>query len=171
MHPPEGPPIWAALYFFPLGIPPPMSKMICRILVPMATSTRPVRLTLPDSAKTFVPLLPAVPTEANHCAPLANSRGRLARVSTLLMTVGLSNRPRTAGKGGRGRGMPRLPSMLLMSAVSSPQTNAPAPCLMMMSRLNPLPSTLCPNSPYSLACAIAAMSLLIARGYSARMYT
>ena len=41
--------------------------------------------------------------------------------------VGLPNRPFTAGKGGRGRGSPRLPSMEVIRAVSSPQTKAPAP--------------------------------------------
>jgi len=51
----------------------------------------------------------------------------LARVSTLFRTLGLAHRPATAGKGGRGRGMPRLPSMEVISAVSSPQTKAPAP--------------------------------------------
>ena len=35
-----------------------------------------------------------------------------------------------AGKGGLSRGMPRLPSMDAMRAVSSPQTKAPAPALM-----------------------------------------
>ena len=35
--------------------------------------------------------------------------------------------PFTAGKGGRGRGIPRLPSMEFSRAVSSPQTKAPAP--------------------------------------------
>ena len=46
------------------------------------------------------------------------------------MIVGLPNRPLTAGNGGRGRGMPRRPSMLWIRAVSSPQTKAPAPILM-----------------------------------------
>jgi hypothetical protein len=44
--------------------------------------------------------------------------------------VGLPQRPDTAGKGGRGRGSPRLPSIEARRAVSSPQTKAPAPSLM-----------------------------------------
>ena len=57
--------------------------------------------------------------------------GTLEQVSTLLMLVGLPQRPLTAGNGGRVRGMPRLPSMEAMSAVSSPQTKAPAPSLIL----------------------------------------
>ena len=104
--------------------------------MPIATSTRPVRATLPERAKTFVPLLVC---GADGAEPLGRrwrpTVGRLASVSTLLMIVGLPNRPLTAGNGGRGRGMPRLPSMLWIKAVSSPQTNAPAPILMMMSQI------------------------------------
>ncbi len=58
-------------------------------------------------------------------------QGTLAHVSTLLMLVGLPQRPLTAGNGGRVRGMPRLPSMEAISAVSSPQTKAPAPSLIL----------------------------------------
>ena len=57
MQPPDGPPICTALHFLPSGMPPPMSKTIWRSVVPIGTSTRPVRLTLPDRAKTLVPLL------------------------------------------------------------------------------------------------------------------
>ena len=49
----------------------------------------------------------------------------VAQVSTLLILVGLPHRPRCAGNGGRGIGWPRRPSMLRISAVSSPHTNAP----------------------------------------------
>ena len=53
--------------------------------------------------------------------------GTLAQVSTLLMAVGLPSMPLSIGKGGRWRGSPILPSMERISAVSSPQTKAPAP--------------------------------------------
>ncbi len=43
--------------------------------------------------------------------------------------------PDVAGNGGRERGIPRLPSIEPISAVSSPQTNAPAPSRMWMSKL------------------------------------
>ena len=47
--------------------------------------------------------------------------GTATKDSTLLMTVGLPNRPLMAGSGGFARTMPRLPSRLSSSEVSSPQ--------------------------------------------------
>ena len=98
----------------------------------MGISIRPARRTLPASAKTLVPLLVAVPMPANASAPWRMIHGTMARVSTLLMRVGLPQRPDCAGKGGRKRGMPRRPSTEAIRAVSSPQTKAPAPSLMEM---------------------------------------
>jgi hypothetical protein len=49
--------------------------------------------------------------------------------------VGNPQSPLSAGNGGRGCGWPRLPSMDAMSAVSSPQTNAPAPIRISTSKL------------------------------------
>ena len=126
-HPPEGPPSWTALNFFPFGTPPPISYIMVRRVVPMGTSTSPMLLTSPESAKTLVPLLLSVPILAYHFPPFCIIWGMLARVSTLFKIVGFSHRPLCAGNGGRGRGIPRLPSIDLISAVSSPQTNAPAP--------------------------------------------
>ena len=93
----------------------------------------------------------------------------LAIVSTLLIEVGFCHTPDTAGKGGFGDGMPRLPMMEAMSAVSSPQTNAPAPRRISISKLKPVPKMLSPSRPSSLASRIAMRSLLTAIGYSARM--
>ena len=95
--------------------------------MPIGTSTRPVCCTLPPSANTLVPLLLSVPVLAYHSAPLRMIGAMLAKVSTLLSTLGLPQRPETAGNGGRGRGSPRWPSIEVMSAVSSPQTKAPEP--------------------------------------------
>ena len=97
--------------------------------------------------------------------------GTLAKVSTLLMLVGLPQRPETAGNGGRVRGMPRLPSMLAMSAVSSPQTKAPAPSLRCRSNSQPVPNTSSPRKPRASASATALVRRLTASGYSARTYT
>ena len=69
MHPPEGPPVWAALNFFPWGMPPPISSTIVRRVVPMGTSTRPVFWIRPPRANTLVPLLFSLPMEENHSAP------------------------------------------------------------------------------------------------------
>ena len=83
--------------------------------------------TLPTSENILVPLLPSVPIEVKAAAPLLMTNGILAQVSTLFMLVGLSQSPLTAGYGGRALGSPTFPSRDLISAVSSPQTKAPAP--------------------------------------------
>ena len=92
----------------------------------------------------------------------------LARVSTLLILVGLSNSPRTAGNGGLGLGSPRPPSIECISAVSSPQTNAPAPRRMKISKSKPEPKMFFPSRPYSRAWFIAISKRFTAMGYSAR---
>jgi len=97
------------------------------MVIPMGTSTRPVRSARPATANTLVPLLLSVPQAAYLSAPFRMIQGTLAKVSTLLMLVGFPHNPFTAGKGGLGRGVPRFPSMEAMRAVSSPQTKAPAP--------------------------------------------
>ena len=79
MQPPEGPPICTALHFLPLGMPPPTANTISRMVVPMGTSTRPVRLTMPESANTLVPLLLAVPTAAKASPPISIRAGTQAK--------------------------------------------------------------------------------------------
>src|SRR5579872_111583 len=68
-----------------------------------------------------VPPFFGVPRLANHSAPPKIIGGTLASVSALLMTVGPPHSPTTAGKGGRMRGTPRLPSSdsILADFVSS----------------------------------------------------
>ena len=56
-----------------------------------------------------------------HAAPRWTMGGTAASVSTLLIVVGMPNTPRSAGNGGLMRGLPRFPSIELISAVSSPQ--------------------------------------------------
>ena len=151
IQPPEGPPVCAALNFLPLGMPPPISSMISRSVVPIGISTRPTFVILPPSANTFVPFDVSVPMELYHEAPCLIICAMFAYVSTLLSSVGLPNRPFTAGNGGLGLGSPLLPSIEVRSAVSSPQTNAPAPSLISISKLKPLPKMFSPSRPYSLA--------------------
>ncbi len=147
-QPPEGPPICTALNL-PLSlIPPPISKMISRSVIPIGTSTKPLLFIFPVKAKTFVPLLFSVPIELNLSAPFKIIQGTLAKVSTLFMHVGLPQSPDTAGKGGRTRGIPRLPSIEAIRAVSSPQTKAPAPCLMSISKLKEPPKSFWPRNPF-----------------------
>jgi len=169
MIPPEGPPVWTPLNFLPFLMPPPISKMISRRVVPMGTSTSPEFLTFPVSAKTLVPLESAVPILVNQSAPLVRMTGMFAHVSTLLMMVGFSQRPDCAGNGGFGVGIPRFPSMERSRAVSSPQTKAPAPRRISMSKSNPEPRMFLPRSPYSRAWFMAILRRSTASGYSARM--
>ena len=59
----------------------------------MGTSMRPVFTIRPASAKTLVPLLVAVPMPANQSPPLRMMGAMLAKLSTLLMSVGRCHRP------------------------------------------------------------------------------
>ncbi len=113
----------------------------------MGTSTRPVFLILPTSENILVPLLPSVPIWEYQPAPFLMIRGTLAQVSTLLMLVGLPHKPLRTGKGGRCLGIPLFPSMEAISAVSSPQTKAPAPVATCMSKLKPESRIFSPRSP------------------------
>ena len=99
-QPPEGPPICTALNFLPSRMPPPMSKMTSRRVVPMGTSIRPVFTTLPVRAKALVPGLFSVPMLRYQSAPRRMMQGTLAKVSTLLRTVGLC--PQAVLDGARG---------------------------------------------------------------------
>src|SRR5947199_10341697 len=94
---------------------------------PRGISTSPVFFTLPTREKTLVPELFGLPTPVNQGPPSMTMGAMLYQVSTLLMLVGLLQRPLWAGNGGRGRGRPACPSREAMRAVSSPQTTAPAP--------------------------------------------
>ena len=137
--------------------------------MPIGTSTRPVLFTAPARAKTLVPLLFSVPYDANHSAPFRMIGATFANVSTLFKQLGLSHSPFWAGNGGRGRGSPRLPSIDRISAVSSPQTNAPEPMRTSMSKSKPLLKMFSPSRPYSRACLRACSKRFTASGYSARM--
>ena len=68
-----------------------------------------------------MPVESSVPIRAYAWPPSITMPGTLISVSTLLITVGLSNRPSSTGNGGLLRGSPRYPSIELNSAVSSPQ--------------------------------------------------
>jgi len=136
--------------------------------MPMGTSTSPVFLILPTRLKILVPELFFVPIWANRLAPWRRMTGILAHVSTLLMAVGRPRMPFSIGYGGRWRGSPIFPSIEWISAVSSPQTKAPAPRTRLMSKQNPLPSTPVPSSPSWRACSSAIERFSMASGYSLR---
>src|SRR4030043_234430 len=163
-QPPEGPPVWTALNFLPSWTPPPMSKTTSRRMVPIGTSIKPLLAILPVRANTAGPLLPSVPIPLNQSAPLLIIRGTVAYVLTLFREVGFSQSPEATDRGGLTRGIPLLPSIEYIRALPSPQTKAPAPCIISTSKLNSLPMILLPSSLRSLACAIAIRSRFTARG-------
>ena len=136
--------------------------------IPIGTSTRPGFVMAPARAKTFVPFDFSVPIEAYQAAPFRMIGEMFANVSTLFRHDGLPQRPLFAGNGGRGRGSPRLPSMLVIRAVSSPHTNAPEPIRISTSKSNLRPMMFLPRRPYSRACSRAFENRSTARGYSAR---
>ena len=170
MHPPDGPPVCTALNFLLFGMPPPISYIISRSVMPIGTSTRPVLFTLPTSEKILVPVLPAVPIELNHSAPLIIIRGTLAHVSTLFRFVGLFHKPLTDVWAYFGLGAPTLPSNEDMRALDSPETKAPAPLYISTSKSKPEPMMSFPRSPCSLACSSAMPVFSTANGYSSRTY-
>src|ERR1700710_2350533 len=109
---------------------------------------------LPHTENSFVPVLLVLsgrPYCLYQAAPFLMMYGAAANVSTLLMVVGLPNKPATAGNGGLMRGLPRRPSSEFMSAVSSPQMYAPAPRWMMTSSRLPEPIAFAPSTPFSYA--------------------
>ena len=134
----------------------------------MGTSMRPVFTTLPVRAKALVPGLVLVPMEWYRSTPLRTISGTLAKVSTLLSTVGSAQRPCSMVRGGLTRGMPRLPSMEAVRALPSPHTKAPAPRLTWMWKEKSASMMCSPRRPYSSALAMADLSRLTASGYSAR---
>ena len=134
--------------------------------MPIGTSTRPVFFTLPTREKILVPLLFSVPRLRNHSEPRLTMNGTLAQVSTLFRQVGFDHNPFSEVWMYFGRGSPTCPSMAFMSALDSPDTNAPAPRWIFTSKENPEPRMFCPSSPYSFAWSMAICACLCASGYS-----
>ena len=106
------------------------------------------------------------PMELNHSHPL-RMMGNIGKglnvvyVGRLTHISGLCREWRFDG------GLSTNPCIELINAVSSLQTNAPAPRRSSMSKSNPLPRISLPRRPYSRACLMAISRRRIARGYSA----
>ncbi len=109
-----------ALSLRPPRMPPAISSSLAKG-VPSLTSKLPGRSTSPETEKILVPPLFGLPRFRNASPPLRMIHGTAAKVSVLLMVVGLPYMPTLAGNGGLKRGMPFLPSSDSSSAVSSPQ--------------------------------------------------
>jgi len=71
------------------------------------------------------PLLPSVPVEVYQSEPLLIIRGTLAQVSTLFRTLGLPQIPLTEVRIYLGLGSGGFPSIDLINALDSPETNIP----------------------------------------------
>src|SRR5215213_9578066 len=112
----------------------------------------------PQIDTSLVPVLLGFPRQSAlyQEAPRFRMWGTALSVSTLLMVVGMPNNPATAGNGGLMRGLPRLPSIEFIIAVSSPQVYAPAPRCRIMSSRRPLPIALAPSVPLAYASLTAA---------------
>ena len=89
--------------------------------MPMGTSKTPGSRTSPLTPINFSPAVPPWPCDLYHSTPRSRICGTFAKVSTLLITVGLPHSPCWPGKGGLLRGSARLPSIASSSALSSPQ--------------------------------------------------
>src|SRR5207248_3137721 len=107
--------------------------------------------------------------EAKSAPPCKIISGIFTNVSTLLITVGFPNKPTFTGNGGLFRGSPRLPSIELNKAVSSPQMYAPAPRRNSTSKGKPDPRIFFPSIPCVRAALIAFSMRWPAMGYSPRI--
>ena len=109
-----------SLNFFFFGMPPPISKIISRKVVPIGTSTNPVLTTLPTREKILVPLLCSVPIEEYHWAPRLIITGTLAHVSTLLRFEGFWRNPFSTVWMYLARGSPTRPSSVWTCLAARP---------------------------------------------------
>src|SRR5258707_10983251 len=129
---------------------PPAASITPRRLTPNSYSYNPGRSTQPDRQNSRVPVESLVPIWAKADPPIRRISSTQSRVSTLLIAVGLPNRPDCAGKGGLFRGSGRLPSIELMIAVSPPALDLPAPRLTSTSKAKPPDITAGPRNPLDL---------------------
>ena len=84
-----------------------------------------------------------MPVSVNHSAPLAMIGGDVVPGLDVVDVGGLAPESLSApGTADAADGRPALPSSEAISAVSSPQTNAPAPSTISMSNLKPRPRIL-----------------------------
>src|SRR5258708_1952248 len=100
--------------------PPPAVSITCRSVTPNSYSYSPGRSTQPDRQNSRVPVESAVPISAKAGPPIRRISGTQSSVSTLLMAVGLPNRPDCAGYRGLLRGSARLPPVELTRAATPP---------------------------------------------------
>ena len=106
----DEPPGITALIFCRRACRPP-ARAAWRRAYPSEPRSCPAGSTSPDTEKILVPPLLGLPSARNASAAVAQMiHGTAAKVSVLLMVVGLPYRPKLAGNGGLKRGWPFLPS-------------------------------------------------------------
>jgi hypothetical protein len=93
----------------------------------MGTSTRPMLLTSPDRANTLVPFAGLGADTGIPGPAVDHDLGYVGQGLHVVEDGGLFPQALVGRKRRTRRGMPRLPSMERIRAVSSPQTKAPAP--------------------------------------------
>src|SRR5271168_975298 len=169
-YPEDGPEGANPFSFFPSAMPPPYLKISSDTGVPIGTSYTPGCTTSPLTPINFSPAVPFRPCDLYQSTPRKRMGGTLAKVSTLLITVGLFHRPCCTGNGGLLRGSARLPSIASSNAVSSPQIYPPGLTNISRSKLNSLPSTFGPSSPARTQRRISSWSIFSWSSYSWRIY-
>src|SRR6202171_2102875 len=105
----DEPPGITPFSFLPPRMPPAISSSFANG-VPSFTSKLPGLPTLPDTEKILVPPLLGLPIDRNQSAPCVMIHGTAAKVSVLLIVVGLPYHPKLAGNGGLEGRSPLLPS-------------------------------------------------------------
>src|SRR5271156_5202055 len=169
-YPEDGPDGANPFSVFPSAMPPPYLKISSDTGVPIGTSYTPGCTTSPLTPMNFSPAVPFRPCDLYQSTPRKRMGGTLAKVSTLLITVGLFHRPCCTGNGGLLRGSARLPSIASSNAVSSPQIYPPGLTNISRSKLNSLPSTFGPSSPARTQRRISSWSIFSWSSYSWRIY-
>ena len=150
MQPPEGPPICTALHCLPFGdAAADVEDDLAAACVPIGDLDQAgARRPCPTARRPSCPCSSPCPWRRTTSAPVVDDAGqvgqRLDVVDDRRLAEQAAAPPGTAAGAAACRA---CPSMLWISAVSSPQTNAPAPILMTMSRLKPLSRMLCPSRP------------------------
>lgn len=163
---------WAAglrrLKFLSSRDSPPISSIISRKVVPIGTSTRPVFLIFPPSAKH---LRPFTLFAANGLIPLGAVQNDLTDIRIGFYVI--QNGGQIKQSLDRREGRPGMRFAAVFPQCWSSRgllaaTNAPGPSLISRSKLKGVSKICSPSSPRSLACSMAMLRCFTATGYSAR---